>query len=85
VPFRTTAPACALTLNSIDNRAGERGRAKRDEHLIDDDLVQDLMASVAKGFRKTPGVPARSLDEIGQTASAERSEGRPQLDAPGAA
>jgi hypothetical protein len=44
MPHRSATPASALALDCLDDAVSSFVRTKGDEHMVDDDIVQDLVA-----------------------------------------
>src|SRR6202007_3354881 len=74
LPDGASAPACAVLLNRGDGCLGFFGRPKRDENLIEDDVVEDVEASGAESVAEAAGPAANAFDHFGHTATAKRTE-----------
>ena len=66
-------------------RSRLRGLAERDEHLVEHDVVEDLVARRGEALGEARGMPAVALDEVVEARAAERAQRRPDLDAARAA
>ena len=62
-----------MQVDHLPRDVGALRAVEPDEHLVEDDLVQDRHAAApAKAIREQRGKTAAALDELGQPRSAER-------------
>ena len=78
VPLHQRTPP---RLDLLDHAARALGRAERDEHLVQHDVVQDLVPVVAQAGGEAAGMRAGALEQIAQARPAQRQQRRPHLDA----
>lgn len=81
LPARDAAPAGAVLLDGRDDALCRLGVAEGDEHLIEHDVVEYLVACRAEPLGETGGVAAGALDEIGYPAAAKGAQGCLDFDA----
>ena len=80
-PHQHVPSACSAG----DHALRLRRLAERDEHLVEHDVVEDLVARGGEALGEARGLPAVALDQLGQPRAAERAQRRPDLDAARAA
>src|SRR5580692_1422329 len=81
MPFRTAAPACSFALNVADDAAGRLGISEGNHYLVQNHVVQDFESGGAQPLGETRRQPAVSFDHFSQAGPAQRSQGRPNLNA----
>ena len=52
-----------------------------DQHLVERDLVEDVMAGIGQDAGHAGGVPAAALDQVGEAVAAEERQRRPDVHA----
>ena len=85
VPVRPAHPRLAARLHPREHGIRRRVVREAEEHLVEDDLVQDLASGQPRELlREAPRVAAAALDELGDARPAERAERRVHGEAAGA-
>jgi hypothetical protein len=85
LPDGAVAPTGAISLKMGDYAAGQIITAKRDEYLVDDKIVENPVARCPQAIGKARGMPAGTLDQIGDTGTAQRTAPpRPRYPVPAA-
>src|ERR1700730_17997735 len=79
LPHRPARPARALFLDRGNQAVGRRGRAERDQHLVQDHVIEDLETCGAQLRREASCVGTVILDEARDTLLAERQQCRKHL------
>src|SRR5438309_429801 len=71
LPFRASAPARTVILNSANHASRGVVIAERDEHLVQHHVVEHRESGAAESFGETSGLPAVALDHFGEAVTAE--------------
>ena len=85
LPAGPAAPAVTRFLQRGDHLLRALVIAERDDDLVQDDVVQDLDAGQGQLVREPARLVAVAVDQLGEPASAELPQGRPDIDAARAA
>ena len=74
LPDGASAPAGSVFLNGGDGCQRPRGRAERDQDLVQNNLVEDFEARGTKTVAEAPSLAAISFDHFREATPAERTE-----------